>query len=81
MAGGAAPAPEAKEIVELGEGVEEALVGDFAGTPFGDLGIGAPAAVAEGEPELGVGVAEGGEAAGGGRERRDFWWVQKREDG
>lgn len=47
-------APEADEILPLGEGLVKELVGDLTATPFIDLGLGAPPALAKGEPELGV---------------------------
>lgn len=54
-----ASTPEADEVVEAGEGFVEKLEVDLGVAPFGDLGVGAPPAVAEGEPEVVVGFAEG----------------------
>lgn len=62
LAGLAAAAPEADEVVPLGEGAVEKAVGDVAVAPFVDLGLGSPAPGAEAVPELAVVPAEGDEA-------------------
>lgn len=50
----AALAPESNQIFPIAEGLVENSVGDFSISPFLDLGLGAPPAVAHREPKLAV---------------------------
>ncbi|KAJ9560332.1 hypothetical protein OSB04_005492 [Centaurea solstitialis] len=63
------------------------LEGDVTGSPFLDLGLGSPSAIAHREPELRVVPAEGEEALGGAGEGGDFgwgrgrrWWLEENWD-
>lgn len=80
--GGAAPAPEAEEILPVVEGVVEVLVGDCAPAlaPLGDAGAGTPPALAHTEPQLGVVGAEEAQSLGGAGQGGDLGRAQERED-